>query len=481
MSQLERFNFTVLTRRDYLTGGAITLVLFVALLVPAMTRVNHLLLGYDMAYFSQVSWLISHGESPFSTLRGLHILGDHANYIMWPVAYATRLVPAHILLPILQSAALALGAFFIYLLTRRIARRSRSIAAGLAVSYGLFPALHNLNVADFHPDSFAVSTLIAAVYFAVNRKWVAYGICVAIALSCREDIAIAVALLGAVLIITQRRRAGLITIACAGLLLAINLGIVMPHFGGDNYEQAGKFGQFGSSLTDIAINIIKHPRSVAAHLFDGDNLLTLTILFAPVLFFPFLAFRWLIPGLPLQVLYMLSTVEAAHTTRFHYNAVVTAFIFVAVAMALRQAQWSQRLPVAFLLAGSLFWWSYGLDAELLIKKPTSYGSLERSVEEAAALAKPGDAVFASDRMWQRMYERKDLYSAAYMMSGEYKPPKDPVPFAERMKSIDFVAIDTVDQWQWNKPFNEPFLLFLDQGHWVEVFNRDGIIAYRAVR
>ena len=48
---------------------------------------------FDLGIFDQGLWLLSRGETPFVTLRGLHLFGDHSSYLMLPV------VPLYWLLP----------------------------------------------------------------------------------------------------------------------------------------------------------------------------------------------------------------------------------------------------------------------------------------------------------------------------------------------------------------------------------------------
>jgi uncharacterized membrane protein len=42
--------------------------------------------AFDFGIYDQGLWLLSRFEEPFITLRGLHLLGDHASLIMIPLA-----------------------------------------------------------------------------------------------------------------------------------------------------------------------------------------------------------------------------------------------------------------------------------------------------------------------------------------------------------------------------------------------------------
>ncbi|MEM7757868.1 MAG: DUF2079 domain-containing protein, partial [Cyanobacteria bacterium P01_A01_bin.40] len=42
--------------------------------------------SFDLAIFDNAVYLISQGQTPFITFRNLHILGDHAAWIVYPLA-----------------------------------------------------------------------------------------------------------------------------------------------------------------------------------------------------------------------------------------------------------------------------------------------------------------------------------------------------------------------------------------------------------
>lgn len=111
--------------------------------------------GYDLGIFDQAVYLISRGEVPFSTIRGIHILGDHAAFILYPLSLLYRIVPSVYWLFGIQALALTLGALAVYHLALQAeidSGRARTIAA----AYLLYPAIFNANLFDFHPEVLAV-------------------------------------------------------------------------------------------------------------------------------------------------------------------------------------------------------------------------------------------------------------------------------------------------------------------------------------
>ncbi len=112
-----------------------------------------------MGIFVQGVWLLNQGETPFVTLRGSHLLGDHFSVVLYLLAPVYRLFPHPATLLWLQTIALSTGALPVYLLAaQRLG--SRWWGALLALVYLMYPPLQYLNLFDVHPESFAVPSLL---------------------------------------------------------------------------------------------------------------------------------------------------------------------------------------------------------------------------------------------------------------------------------------------------------------------------------
>lgn len=66
--------------------------------------------AFDLGIFDNGIYLISQGEKPFVTFRGIHILGDHAAWILYPIALLYKLYPDVHWLFAVQAIALSVGA-----------------------------------------------------------------------------------------------------------------------------------------------------------------------------------------------------------------------------------------------------------------------------------------------------------------------------------------------------------------------------------
>src|SRR5207342_34065 len=123
-----------------------------------------------------------------------------------------------------------------------------------------------------------------------------------------------------------RRRGAVAAVAgtawCFGFLF-----LLQPHIGHNGVTQLAAYSSYGNTPLSVAWGMVAHPFDTLGNVLSRENFQLLVYLFAPVLFLPFLSPRYLLPVLPLLVLYLAGDVSAA--TRYGPQAVaITAFIFL---------------------------------------------------------------------------------------------------------------------------------------------------------
>lgn len=478
---------TVPLRRERAAPWALAGATFVGLYVVALLRAYALLGGYDLATFSQAAWLIAHGQAPFVTIRGLHLLGDHAYPVFYPIAWMTRLLPTIPTLLAVQAAALAAGIVPLWSLARKVAGLDVTGAAAVSVAYAAFPALHNVNFFDFHPEVLAVPALIGAVLFALTDRWWPYAGCVALALACREDISLVVLFLGVLLVLEHRRRAGVATMAAGLGWLVVTTQVLQPHFAG-SFVQAAFLERYGEGIGEIVATMAGDPLRVLGDLLTAQNGVFVVAMLAPVLFLPLLAPRYLVPVVPLEILYLLSSRETAHTIEAQYTVSAIAFVFVATTMALpRVTAWlgdrrwagpswaAAAVLVVVAVAGHT-----ALANDSLLTRPWGMRSRDGADQArlaAAQLIPPDAAVSGTDRMWPLVSERTALYNFPSPWEG-YEPGNDPVPVEVRRAHVDYLLIDAVDGAQWDPGRADALRRLVPELGATLVFDRAGIQVYR---
>jgi uncharacterized membrane protein len=228
-------------------------------------QANYGTFDFDLGIFDQQIWLAAHHLNALGTVRGLTMWANHVN----PVIYL--LVPfywlgagAHFLY-LLQVVAIACVAVPLYHLARaRLA--SPQLALVVPLAWLLYPANEWMTQWAFHPEYLALPAIVYAYWFAERRQWWLYGACVVMVLSTKEDAALAVIALGAVLLARRQTRAGLATILTATAWFVICLRVIMP-LATPNATPIYlyMYSQFGSSFWSILFNIVRHP----SHLIDA--------------------------------------------------------------------------------------------------------------------------------------------------------------------------------------------------------------------
>lgn len=451
--------------------------LFLALYGLALLRHHTLLGSYDLAYFEQASWLLRHGHEPFVTVRGIHLLGDHGSFLMYPIAFTAGWAGIPGLLA-LQSAALAVGVIPLWLIGRQLVGLTPTTTTALVAAYALYPALSNVGLYDFHPEAVAVPGLLTAAYCGLSgRHLPLYAVSLATVLTAREDLAVPVAALG-ILIATQRsRRLGLATAAAAVAWLAFDLTTVLPHFAGGEYVQGNRFGQYGDTLGEAVRYMATHPHKVLGDAATKPNLRVIVGLFAPVLFLPFLKPKYLLPGLPLQAAYLLSNVEAAHTITAQYTVSTIPFVFLATAFALPKRPY-RLVPVAAAIAFLVFATASPRHA------PWNWATrdaTDHARRQAADLIPKSAPVSATTRMWPLLADRKDLYPFPMPMEPYVAFSDDELTPQERLAHTEYVVLDTADEEQWTpllRQFRDRYLAPDNSFGFQPVYDEAGIVVYR---
>jgi len=236
-------------------------------------------LGFDTGIYDQGMWLLSQGRDPFMTIRGMDYWGHHVALIGYLFAPVYRLGGGVEVVTAIHTAWVAVGAVPLWLLARDRwapvgsdgARSWRWVALAAPVAYLLHPAVNWVTWWLYHPDSLAITPLLFAWWLARAERWRWFAVACAVAMACKEDVALAVAVLGVVVVLRGRlfprsraglaqRRAGLLTVAAAAAWFLLVSKVVIP-LRNDHapafYESY--FPSLGASLGEILRNLVLHP------------------------------------------------------------------------------------------------------------------------------------------------------------------------------------------------------------------------------
>jgi len=239
--------------------------------------------AFDFAIFDQALWLLSRFETPFSTVRGLLLFGDHSSYILLPLAPLYWVLPQAEALLVLTVVVMAVGGPLAYLAARAVGA-PRFMAALVGLGYLAHPAV-GWNARDgFHPEQFVLPLLIGAfLLFARDRDRWAIAV-VVIALLAKEDVGMVVIPFALfVWWFFGKRRQALITGAFAVAAMAVSFGLLIPHFSPTGeLLYAYRYADLGQGVVGIASGLVIHPEVLVGALADPARIGYLAVVLLPI-------------------------------------------------------------------------------------------------------------------------------------------------------------------------------------------------------
>lgn len=190
--------------------------------------------GYDLGQYDNIFWSTLHGrplrDAPLGLIEDWSELRGHASLSVFVLLPFYALRPQASTLLVLQACILGLGAIPLYRFAAR--RLPRGQAAMVAIAFLLYPPLHGLQFYDFHMQPIACTFVLFVIDFVDARRYWLLAIAFVIAIGCREDVSIGLAILGAFLALSgHRAREGLIMAPVAAAYFVVMRFVVMPRFG----------------------------------------------------------------------------------------------------------------------------------------------------------------------------------------------------------------------------------------------------------
>lgn len=458
---------------------------------------------FDTAIFNQVVWLLSRFKAPYSTIRGMNLFGDHMApilFLLTPLYWIRGNAPA---LLSLQTVVLGSGAIPIYLLARD-KLDSRWVALGLAGAYLLYPAVQYVNLFDFHPESLGLVFLLYAFLAIERRRFVWFYVLCGLAAICKEDMVLAVIVLGIVVYFLYDKRAGKWVAGVSSLYFLVAVLFLIPHFAPAGYQYSGRLGKFGKTPVEAVKNFFLHPRRTLDILATRENLRYLFDLLMPVAFLCIFAPVFLLPALPAFIINIISDFPPQHSIGFQYTAALIPFIFIAAVFGLKRfKKWAEGafrgrylvggvagVLILCALAGSFYLGPSPLSAGW---RRSSYSSDRHidAIRDGLDLIPADSPVAASTYMLAHLSDREEVYQFPepfrYLVPAGFYRSLGPgariiFPNTYRLKdkgrslAPEYVALDR------GSDLGVPLVIFdglIDslkaEGGYREIYSRDGVI------
>ena len=379
-----------------------------ALILFGCSSLRHALFqsnAFDLGLFDQAVYLISQGQPPIVAMAGFHFLGDHAAWVLYPLALLYKIYPDVHWLFAVQAIALPLGALPTFHLARQAGLKD-SQAIAMAVVYLLYPLVFNLNLFDFHPEVMALPALLGAILAAKLGRVGVFCLAIGFILGCKAVLSLTVAAMGFWLLVFEKRRlCGGIALVAGVAWFAIATQWIIPVFSGHEAAAVGRYAYLGKSVLEIAQNLLLKPGLVLGRVFSLDTLEYLALLLFPVIWG--LSPRHLTPliaAIPTLVLNILSDSPAQRDLVHQYSLPILPFLLLVVITSLAaKRSWLQTKQAIILWSSVAFFalTKYGYFGSIYLNSLDTW----QATREALTQIQTKDSVLAPSQVAPHLTHR----------------------------------------------------------------------------
>jgi uncharacterized membrane protein len=373
---------------------------------------------FDSGIYDQAAWLSAHG-SQFDTVRGLPLYGHHATlgFFLFAPFYLLGLGGPNVM-NVAQVLALGAVPLVVYWVARRL-----GLEPWIAGVAGFVCLIHFsmswLAQELFHPEVFAIAPLLAAYGFALREQNRAYWAMLFFAVIWKEDVALAIVGLGAVLLLQRHRRRGAYTMLLGVAWFAAVTKILLPHFSptGKAFYAEGFYGNLGNDFGSVGMSFLTHSSRVVDHLQTANAIGYVRDLWTPFAFINLLAPSTLLIAVPQLLANLLSVNSFTWSLRFHYAALPLMASMLGFVLGLRRLRsgplrsFAAGVALAAAIATALTWgvgpYSRNYRAGFW---PLTTPSNQQSLEHAVSLVPSNASVSASYHLVPHLSDRAKIYS-----------------------------------------------------------------------
>jgi uncharacterized membrane protein len=333
---------------------ALGLGIFYAYYASHLALLDHRNLGthiYDLGIYDNVFWRTINGDFLGCSYckTGKHV-SAHFDPIIAVFSPIYMLSPRAETLLVLQSVWLATGVAPLYLLgNRRLGNPWFGVL--LAATYVLYPALHGVNLFDFHSLTLVVPSLLWAIWFVDSGARWRYWLVLGLMLLTREDMSLLACFVGAYAIINKRPVTGSITIvvalcylAWAKLYMMNDPGLMMAG-GKDSMSYVFFYEDMipheSEGLRGLVISLVTNPGFALKILLLQKKVFFFLALLGPLLFLPLLAGRKVVMMVYGAIFLGLASRHHVYSLHFQYSSVLFPILLASLPDGIARASESR--------------------------------------------------------------------------------------------------------------------------------------------
>lgn len=423
--------------------------------------------AFDLGIFAQAVWNTLQGDFLFSSIKeNINLMGDHISPILLVTTPFYAIWPDPRMLVLLQALAAA-SSFFPLALIARDKFKNRSLVLIFLLMFFFFQPMRAALHEDFHPEVLAEPFLWWAFFFLDRGKVVRFLLCLAVAVTGKENFFGIAFMLGFYACVWKKMRwTGIGVMAASVMLLLWETKWLVPRLSGAAYFYGGNYSRM---LADPVHGILQRLLSL-------ESLEYAFKVFVPFLFFPSFYLPALLLVFPVLFQNLLSANGSMRSFNYHYLTGMTPFLFISTIYALADLRdkkaWMGKylIGVCFLLltagvlrSGPSEYWFFG---NIHSHRNAHTDMIRKKFSEIPADAR----VLTHNALVPQACNRKYIYQFNYLS----KPDK--IDFAKKYKA-DIVIWDR-NYWEPNTESLESSLKrFRSAGFGVE-FEKDGFYILR---
>ena len=374
----------------------------------------------DVARFDQAIWNTLHGRFLATTIKEESILANHFSPYMAFLSPLLLLWSDARILFAFQIISIAVSGLILY---RIVEEKYALLGLLFLLAFYLNPALHQVTLLELRRVTLAMPFLALMLYglYKGRRGLMLAGII--LALLCKENLGLIVAMVGVYLIVRERDWKWGLPIALLGAMWSVGMVLwVIPALSPRDYPQLRYFSDWGGSLGEVALNMARSPLRVLRTMFDGGSLRAIWRLLLPLaIVLPFLAVDVLLITLPLVAMMLLSNIQDMHHLQRWYLAPVLPVLFAAVAIGInrlprRYAPWTFTALIVATIVSYFLFSQAPLGPNFEPHRYTVTERQQRAWEVIAAV--PDEAVVAAQEAFVvPLAHREQIYNYPWFVAG----------------------------------------------------------------
>tara|TARA_Y100001968_G_C19450284_1_gene768044 strand:- start:329 stop:1738 length:1410 start_codon:yes stop_codon:yes gene_type:complete len=316
-NQLNRFNIISKLSKFDIPIRLILSSILISLLFFSFSYSRHLLFqsNYDLLLFDQWIWLISQGLEPISSITSWHVISDHAAWMLYIFAPLYKIVSTVNWLFITQAISLSFTGIPLWLLAKNNNLSTRNCWF-ICLVWWLQPVVFNVNIADFHPEVWAMPILAMSYLFARKNQFSLWFLSLILILGCRDGLLIIVFGIFIENLIRKRWKYALASfILSCGWFFLIKY-IIFPHFKNIGSGLAGASESNIANYSSFIINPLQQFLEIN-YLIGLEYILLISISFIPL--WNKRSLITIVSGIPLIVINFISTNPSFKMLIHQYN------------------------------------------------------------------------------------------------------------------------------------------------------------------